>query len=70
MNFPISRGPSKESLTIPLCAGELVVEEIPVELVDQTVVEVRRAEGPEEVDPEGKAATELGGGRSPSAHKW
>ena len=70
MNFPISRGPSKESLTIPLCTGELVVEEMPVEFVDQTVVEVRRAEGPEEVDPEGKAATELGGGRNPSAHKW
>ena len=43
---------------------------MPVEFVDQTVVEVRRAEGPEEVDPEGKAATELGGGRNPSAHKW
>ena len=70
MNLPKSRGPSKESLTISLCAGELVVEEIPVELVDQTVVEVRRAEGPEEVDPEGQAATELGGGRSPSVHKW
>ena len=47
-----------------------MVEEIPLELVDQTVVEVRRAEGPEEVDPEGRAATELGGARSPSAHKW
>ena len=70
MNLPISRGPSKESLTIPLCTGEVVIKEIPVELVDQAVVEVRRVEGPEEVHPEGRAATELGGGRSPSAHKW
>ena len=70
MNLPISRGPSKESLTIPLWTGEVVIEEIPVELVDQAVVEVRRAEVLEEVDPEGRAATELGSGRSPSAHKW
>jgi len=49
MNFPISRGCSKERLTSPFCAGEVVVEEIPLELADQAVVEVERAEGPEEM---------------------